>query len=143
MPGRLLRIAYYLWAAPCSLVGLLLALPGLLLGGSAKVIDGVVEISLAGFLRRAGLARLPFRAITFGHVVIGASRSSLGRYRAHERIHVRQYERWGPGFFLAYPLSSLLQLLRGRNPYWHNHFEVQARAGCEAAPRPADKHRIT
>jgi hypothetical protein len=41
---------------------------------------------------------------------------------------VRQYERWGVVFFLAYPLSSLWQAARGRHYYWDNWFEVQARA---------------
>lgn len=39
---------------------------------------------------------------------------------------MRQYERWGVLFFPLYLGSSLLQLLRGRSPYWHNHFELQA-----------------
>ena len=51
----------------------------------------------------------------------------LFRIGPHERVHVEQYERWGPLFFLAYPLSSLWQILHGRSPYWDNHFEIQAR----------------
>ena len=90
--GRLLTLLRYAWASPCSLVGVLLAAPILLLGGSAH---------------------------------------TLCQLRAHEQEHVRQYERWGVVFFLAYPASSLIQLLRGRHPYWLNHFEVQARALCE------------
>lgn len=53
--------------------------------------------------------------------------SQLEQLRPHELVHVQQYERWGIGFFLAYPLSSLAQLLRGGHPYWDNHFEIQAR----------------
>lgn len=123
-----LRIARYLWAAPCSVAGLLLFLPALLLGSSVRLVEGVMEISLAPFLHRIGRPRLPFRAITFGHVVIGTSRASLRKLSAHERIHVRQYELWGVLFFPAYFLSSLYQLLRGRSPYWHNWFERQAYA---------------
>lgn len=122
------RIASYLWAAPCSATGLVLALPGLLLGGTVRLVGGTIEISLAGPLRRLGLHRSPFRAITFGHVIIGVSRASLLRLRPHEQVHVRQYEQWGVLFFIAYFLSSLFQILRGRNPYWHNWFELQARA---------------
>lgn len=121
-----IRIAAYLWAAPCSVVGLLLFLPALLFGASTRFTEGVMEISLARFLRRIGRLRLPFRAITFGHVVIDTTRASLWRFRNHERVHVRQYEQWGVLFFLAYPLSSLFQLFRGRSPYWHNRFEIQA-----------------
>lgn len=135
-----MRIARYVWAAPCSAVGLALALPCLLLGGTAAAVGGVLEISLAPALRRLGWRRLPFRAITFGHVILGTSRASLRRLRAHERIHVRQYEQWGVFFFLAYPLSSLLQLLRGRNPYRHNRFEMQAFAqGIEPMREPRQK----
>lgn len=132
--GRRWRLVRLLWAAPCSATGLVLGLPALLLGGSARRVDGVIEISLAGTLRRHRRQRLPFGAITFGHVVIGRSRHSLGSLRSHERIHVTQYETWGPLFFAAYPIASLLQLMRGRHPYWHNWFEVQAYAGA-ANPR--------
>ncbi len=128
MSGRPIRILRYLWASPCSAVGLALALPGFLLGSTSRLVDGSIEISLAASLRRLGLRRLPFRAITFGHVIIGTSRASLRRLRAHEQVHVRQYEVWGVLFFIAYPLSSLFQLLRGRRPYWHNWFELQAYA---------------
>lgn len=129
-----MRLARYVWASPCSVVGLALALPALLLGGKARLVGGVLEISLAAPLRRLGWRRLPFRAITFGHVVIGTSRASLRKLSAHERIHVRQYELWGVLFFPAYFLSSLYQLLRGRSPYWHNWFERQARAGTASSP---------
>jgi hypothetical protein len=71
--------------------------------------------------------RLPFRAITFGHVVIAATPAALEGSRAHERVHVEQYERWGILFFPAYAASSLWQLLRRRRAYWDNYFEVQAR----------------
>jgi hypothetical protein len=143
LPARnaMQRFARYLWAAPCSTVGLVMALPALLLGGSARLVNGVIEISAAAFLSRVGCRRLPFRAITFGHVIIGASRSSLRRLRSHERVHVGQYETWGVLFFAAYPLSSLLQLLRGRSPYWHNRFERQAYADqAKIAARSGKQH---
>ena len=74
-----------------------------------------------------------FDAITFGHVVIGTSCEALAASRAHEQVHVRQYERWGALFFPLYLASSLAALASGRNPYLHNHFEQQAfRAVAEA-----------
>lgn len=126
----LLRQARYLWAAPCSLVGLALALPLVLAGAQARRVAGVLEVGFRPHLMQQGsLAnRLPFAAITLGHVVLGISQHELKRLRVHEHAHVRQYERWGVLFFVAYPLSSLVQWLRGRSPYWHNGFEVQARA---------------
>ena len=114
----------YLWAAPCSLVGLVLGVGLLVGGGSVRRVDGVLEFCV----RRVGPTPVfPIAAITFGHVVLGLTAPLLERLRPHERVHVAQYERWGVLFFLAYPASSLWQWLRGRSPYWHNHFEVQAR----------------
>src|SRR3989338_2616314 len=121
---RLCTFLRYAWASPCSLVGLLLAVPILLLGGRAHVHAGVLEVALPSTQR----TRLDLGAITLGHVVLGGSEHTLCQLRTHEQEHVRQYERWGLVFFLAYPASSLLQLICGRHPYWLNPFEVQARA---------------
>ena len=87
------RIARYVWAAPCTAVGLCLVAPAFLFGATARV--------------------------------------------AHEQAHVRQYERWGVFFFVAYPAASLWQLLRCRRPYIDNWFEVQAREGRSNEPREA------
>jgi hypothetical protein len=122
-PAAAWRLA---WAAPCSLIGLLGALPLLLAGGRACRVGPTLEIALPNrFGQRA--ARLPFAAITFGHVILGASHAELARLRRHERVHVRQYERWGALFLLAYPLASLMAGLRTGAPYCDNAFEVQAR----------------
>jgi len=40
---------------------------------------------------------------------------------------VRQYERWGVFFLLAYPAASLLAAWQGGHFYRDNCFEVQAR----------------
>ncbi|MHC4946851.1 MAG: hypothetical protein ACYTG1_01120 [Planctomycetota bacterium] len=66
--------------------------------------------------------------MTLGHVVIGRSSAALEQSRLHERVHVRQYERWGPFFIPAYLVSSLVSLLRGRRPYRDNIFEREAYA---------------
>ena len=50
----------------------------------------------------------------------------LSSLRAHEQVHVRQYERWGLFFVPAYLVSSLWQLLRGRHIYRDNCFEREA-----------------
>ncbi|HSV82331.1 MAG TPA: signal peptide prediction [Ramlibacter sp.] len=125
----------YLWASPYTALGLLLGVLALALGGAWRVERGTLEF----FGGRAGrlLGRLPrplaFSAMTLGHVVLATGRRELAQLRAHEHVHVRQYERWGPLFLPAYLGSSLLQLLRGRNPYRENHFERQAYA---LAPHP-------
>ena len=119
-----------LWASPCSALGLALAALPWAAGGSAKWSDGALEVTWRP--QRAGCGtlarRLPVRAIVFGHVILAVTREELERFSRHERVHVEQYERWGPLFLPAYALSSLWQLARGRDAYWHNFFEVQARA---------------
>ncbi len=132
------RLGLRLWAAPCSAVGLACALPLLALRARAVRRDGVVEVAFArcpAWLQRC----LPFVAITLGHVVIATSAAELERLRAHELAHVRQYERWGAAFFIAYAASSLAQWLRGGRPYWDNLFEREARQAEQAATaHPAD-----
>jgi hypothetical protein len=140
MPRLLPQALKYLWASPCTAVGLLLAGAACLQGGSARRVEGVLEVALGAAPQRT---RLPFSAITFGHVVLGTDHEVLAALRAHEQVHVRQYERWGIFFFLAYPASSLYQWLQGRDPYWHNRFEVEARALSQtaAAPPPPPRDR--
>ncbi|MHB1174056.1 MAG: hypothetical protein ACYCZJ_02890 [Sulfuriferula sp.] len=131
----LTRLTRYIWAAPCSIVGLALALPMTLVGARYKKVFGVLEVALSQQDKPGAylLQKLPFCAITFGHVVIGLSEHHLECLRAHEHEHVRQYERWGLLFFLAYPASSLYQWVRGNNAYWNNWFEVQARLSADQA----------
>jgi hypothetical protein len=114
----------YLWAAPCSVVGVVALAPLALWGCGLRVRwrAGIVEASL----RRT--RRLPFDAITLGHVVIAVSPQAMQRLRVHEREHVRQCERWGPLFFPAYLAAGAWQWLCGREAYRDNPFEVAARA---------------
>jgi len=117
------------WASPGSLVGLLPGLVILLCGGRARCKHGAIEFCLRQGVANCGAIErsLPYRAITFGHIIIAITAEELECIRAHELVHVRQYERWGIFFFPAYLGSSLWQLLRGRRVYWDNYFEVQAR----------------
>lgn len=119
------------------MVGLVFGALVLLLGGRAIRSGGTLEVTFRDTHASAGrlVRSLQFRAVTLGHVIIAATRQELDSMRAHERIHVQQYERWGPVFFFAYPASSLWQLLRGRRAYWDNHFEVEARL-ASAPSRP-------
>lgn len=124
-----LKLAKICWAAPCSIVGLLLACIPLSLGGKARFKSGALEVTYRDRASDCGprVRKLPFRGIVFGHVILAVSAEELLRIGPHERVHVAQYERWGIAFFPAYALSSFWQLLRGRHPYRDNHFEVQAR----------------
>ena len=126
-------LARFAWVSPCSALGFLLALPVLAGGGSARRVAGVLEVAVRrGCLpERTLLRRLPFAAITLGHVVVGVSTADLDRLRAHEHAHVRQYERWGAAFLLAYPFASLIALLRGGHPYRNNRFEREAHLAAE------------
>lgn len=127
--GVLRRLAAYLWAAPNSLIGLVIGLLGLLGGGSLRRVNGVLEAQgplLAWLLARATLLSGGVEALTLGHVVLGRSRACLERCRRHEAVHVRQYETWGPFFLPAYFVSSAWQWLEGRDPYRDNRFEREA-----------------
>lgn len=97
-------------------------------GGSARRVGSTIEVALAARHRGVPVWAHGFRfsAITFGHVILGQSHEVLAVLRPHERVHVRQYERLGLLFFIAYPGSSLLALARGRCPYRDNRFEKQA-----------------
>lgn len=122
----------YIWASPASALGVCAACIASVAGAEAKRTSGVLEVSLAP--RSARLCKavscLPFTAITFGHVVIACSAQQQAALRAHERVHVAQYELWGSLFLLAYPLESLFQWVRGRRAYLDNRFEIAARAAC-------------
>lgn len=112
----------YLWAAPNSLLGLLL-IPLALAGGRVRSCRGTLEACGGGLKWLLG----PYaEAVTLGHVILAKHPHSLNRWRAHERRHVRQNEIWGPLFIPAYLLSSVWCLLRGRRPYRDNPFERQA-----------------
>lgn len=125
---RVLRLAGYVWAAPATLLGLGLAALACMFGATARVRRGVIEVAGGRLAAFAGSAprSVQFLAITFGHVVLGLSHAVLAQERAHEHVHVHQYERWGVLFFPLYLGSSLVQLLMGRHPYWHNSFERRA-----------------
>ena len=117
----------YLWASPATLVGIVAALPWLFAGARMAAMRGVLEVS-GGALGRALLGRrFGFGAITFGHVVIALDAGCLDACREHERVHVRQYERWGVLFFPLYAASSAWAWMRGRDAYRDNVFEQEAR----------------
>jgi hypothetical protein len=137
-----LKVGKLLWAAPCSLLGLGLSIVPLLLGGTARVSAGALEVTYRRSLAACGklATGLPFRGIVFGHVILAVTQEELVQIGPHERVHVEQYERWGPLFFVAYGLSGLWQLVHGRSPYWHNHFEVQARLLAATVHRRRSSH---
>jgi len=120
-----MRMLARAWALPATLVGLLLGLPAVVVGATLHRVDGTVEIA-GGRLGRAVARRFRFSAITFGHVILAVDDAARLRCRAHERVHVAQYERWGALFLVLYPASSAIQWLCGRDPYYDNPFEREA-----------------
>ena len=115
----------YLWASPTTLLGLSVIPFTVLQGGRARVVRGVIEAhggASTWILRNI----LGASAVTLGHVVWGRDQQCLNDTREHERVHVRQYERWGPFFLPAYFLGSFIAKLRGKHPYLDNPFEREA-----------------
>ena len=135
-----MNVLRYLWASPNTALGLGLAAAARLTGGGVQLVDGVVEAwggALPSLLRRVPIGG-GARAMTIGHVVIARDQAALNLTRTHERIHVRQYERWGPLFLPAYFGSIAWLVLRGRDGYRDNPFEREAYA---AAPGTVTQHR--
>ena len=112
-----------LWAAPYTLFGLAV---GIALRGKLQWVGGVVELHgprVAWVLNRRPVAAI---AITLGHCVLGQTQAGLDITRRHERVHVRQYERWGVAMGIAYLAASAWLWLRGRDAYRDNPFEIEA-----------------
>lgn len=135
-----MRCWAYLWALPTTVVGLSCLVVAAAYGRvQTQVIDGVLELHggwVTLFLRHGTLLPGGASAMTLGHVVLGRDASALDRTREHERVHVRQCERWGPAFIPAYLLASLAQFYRGGDAYRDNPFEREA---FELTPDPSGK----
>ena len=124
-----------------TLLGLGIALLAMVGKAKFQVLDGVLEVH--GALPKLLLRALPLRggvaAMTLGHVVVGQDSACLVRTREHERVHVRQCERWGPFFIPAYVVASVWVVLQGGHAYRDNWFERQAmREEMESHVRPGD-----
>ena len=118
----------YVWAAPTSALGCVLVAAGIW-RAQVRVVDGVVEAQgpvLAWMLSRLTLMSGGAAALTLGHIVIARDGWALESTRSHERVHVRQCEAWGPLFVPAYIAASVWAVLRGRDVYFDNPFEVAA-----------------
>ena len=124
------RVVAYAWASPATAIGLAVGLLACV-GGRIRVRSGVVEAEgplLAWCLKTLVPIHGGAAALTIGHVVLGQDREALAGTRAHERVHVAQYERWGAFFLPAYALASLWAAARGGHFYLDNRFEREARA---------------
>jgi hypothetical protein len=129
----MLRLWQYFWPLPLTAIGLVLALTIRLFGGKWAFREGVLQTW--GSAARLMLRLHPVKgviAMAIGHVVIARDDACLAQTNAHEREHVRQFERWGLLFPLVYCAESIYRWLRGENAYRDNRFE---RAANEAARR--------
>ncbi|MEO8448520.1 MAG: hypothetical protein ABI647_01945 [Gemmatimonadota bacterium] len=131
------RAARYAWASPVTVFGLGFAALAWLTGGRMAGVTGVLEAS--GGVLRWMLPRLvpgiQIAAITLGHVVLATDEATLELTRDHERVHVAQYERWGPLFPGLYGGASMAAWARGLHYYRDNKFEIEACRGEPAGPR--------
>ena len=121
----------YAWAFPNTLIGLLLLAAAVGSRSGRQTVHGVLEIhgpAIDWLLRHAVPLRGGAAAITFGHIVAGRDLETLDMTRAHERVHVRQCEVWGPAFIPAYLVASAWAWIQGHGAYEGNYFERQARA---------------
>jgi hypothetical protein len=98
---------------------------------SRRVVDGVLVCEGAAWPRKLGWR---YRAITFGHVILCVDQADE-QLLAHELVHVRQYERWGPFFIPAYVVASVGAKARGRRAYADNPFEIAARSSEDVEGR--------
>jgi hypothetical protein len=123
-----MRILAHLWAAPITLFGALLA--GLIrLSGGLVNWKGIAWEATDGCAARLLWLMNPWmkiEAITLGHVIVARDASTADSMRTHEQVHVRQYERWGILFPVAYFAASAVAYLRGKCPYRGNAFEREA-----------------
>lgn len=124
----MLRLFVYVWAFPTTALGLLFV-PESLLSGDVRFVDGVLEVNgrlVRWFLTHCTILRGGASAMTLGHVVLARSRAVHDATRCHERVHVRQCERWGPLFIPAYLTMSAVLWFRGLRAYEDNPFEREA-----------------
>ena len=121
-----MQAALIIWAAPWTFIGLLIGLAGLFSGGKARRGPGIVEFHGGAVRWMLGLIPGGPLAMTLGHTVLGLDETSLDVTQAHELVHVRQYERWGPLFIPAYLGCWLVLRLAGKDGYRDNPFEREA-----------------
>lgn len=124
----------YLWAFPATCVGYAVGMVGLLSGGTCRRRGWIVEFhggGVAWLLQHVPGLDAGAAAMTLGHCILAQSPADLDGCYDHERVHVRQYERWGPFFIPAYLACSFWLWLRGRDHYLDNPFEREAFAKSE------------
>ncbi len=123
-----LTVLKILWASPYTLLGIAIGLIGMCTGGKGRFRDGALEFFGGGtrWIVRHSPLGVQTQGITLGHTILGQTGEGLDECAYHERVHVRQFERWGFLMGPAYLLSSLWMWMTGRDIYRDNPFEVEA-----------------
>jgi hypothetical protein len=116
VPG-LTRVAAYVWASPITLIGLII---GAAAAVRPKLCEGVLLFPNAGGITGWVIRRRNFAAGAFGHVIVCIEDPSPSLL-AHELLHTRQAERFGP---LMAPVYLCLLAIYG---YWRHPMERAAR----------------
>lgn len=105
-------------AAPYSCIGLAVGIAGMLSGGRGRYRQGALEVVAA-----QPLVVTSASASTHSHHLGPRDHRpdspDAGRLHDHERVHVRQFERWGP-FMGPACLCRAWLWCRGRNTYTDN-----------------------
>jgi hypothetical protein len=124
----LLRLLAYLWALPVTAIGLGLALVAAISGGHLQLRCGVVEASggLVGQLLRGNRFWRGGAAMALGHVILARDEECLEKSNRHERVHVRQFERWGVFLLPIYLLIGWWLSVRGYDSHLDHPFEQEA-----------------
>jgi hypothetical protein len=121
--SRVGQVLAAVWSSPLTFAGVTMTALGGQLPTVRRDVGCLVAVDLNGpagaFLAGQGAA-----AATLGQLVIVRPPAVPARLLAHEVVHVRQQERLGLLFALAYPLAQL------RWGYRANPFEVAARRGA-------------
>ena len=122
LQGRLLA---RLWAAPMTLVGLLVGIGS---GTRPRLRDGVIVFAPAKGLTGRIVRTRGYAASAFGHVIVSVDDPTPGLL-AHELVHVRQAECFGA--FMA----PLYLWLLARHGYRNHPMEMAARLGAAQITR--------
>jgi hypothetical protein len=119
----------YLWPSPYTIFGLLVFF--IPIRGARSLLVHRGTIGVIGPAIECLLVRVPIiggaAAMTFGHSILAKDRDTFYSTWDHERVHVDQYQRWGLLFVPMYLGVGLWLKIRGKDPYWDNPFEIEAR----------------
>ena len=130
--GPIRRKVGVLWGAlPGDLLGMVVMRLCGIAGPTRRVAlpDGTEALLVEDTRAALYLDNVPLRpyAQTLGRYVVARERIPDGTIR-HELEHVRQWNRLGPLFLVAYGFESLRVLLMGGHRYFDNRYELAARS---------------